>query len=336
MSCGLGAIILVFMLVKEDVEYSRQETELLQAELEQLRRRQGELDGAIAVARADAAETVQKIEAVSREIARAQDDLKTQQDAVSSHQREKEKLEKNVEGIEVPTTPDVVEVPNAGEERYLMGLEVEGRRIGILIDASSSMTDEALIDIIRRKNTSDAGKRAGPKWQRTRRVAEWLLARVPPDSYVTVAAFADKATPLGGGSWVSGSDGNGIGRLIGEVDALVPEGPTNLDAGLAAMAAQRVSHLYLVTDGLPTAGDSGYRSLNPFSSCNALWGGSSKISGECRKRLFEHTVAKAHLADTVVNVILLPVEGDPEAADLFWRWTSRARGLLISPAASWP
>ena len=48
-----------------------------------------------------------------------------------------------------------------GEEDYLLGLKVEGRRIAILIDRSASMTDERLIDIIRRKVRTDAEKRAG-------------------------------------------------------------------------------------------------------------------------------------------------------------------------------
>jgi hypothetical protein len=37
-----------------------------------------------------------------------------------------------------------------------------------------------------------------------------------------------------------------------------------------------------------------------------------------------------------VNVILLPIEGDPQASPEFWNWTASTGGLLISPAESWP
>ena len=50
------------------------------------------------------------------------------------------------------------------------------------------------------------------------------------------AAFAGTAMPLGGGGWVSGRDATGLGRIVADIDT-VPEGATNLVAGLAAVAA---------------------------------------------------------------------------------------------------
>ena len=117
---------------------------------------------------------------------------------------------------------------------------------------------------------------------------------------------------------------------------MVPSGPTNLAAGLAALAAFKPTDVYIVTDGLPTAGTGGYRSLNPFSDCSALWGGSSSISGACRVRLLRHTIGNAGLGRARVNVVLLPIEGDPQASHEFWQWTAATDGILISPAASWP
>ena len=37
----------------------------------------------------------------------------------------------------------------------IKGLEIKGKKVGILLDSSSSMTDEKLIDIIKRKTQSD-------------------------------------------------------------------------------------------------------------------------------------------------------------------------------------
>lgn len=337
MSCGLGAVILVLMLVKEDVQSAHIEADLLQDDLARLERQETELRARLADAKAANADEAGRIETASRALAESDEALKTASEAIATQRAEREALRQSVEQTEIPQqAPDVIETPRTGEENYVIGLRVEGRRIVVLVDASASMTDEKLIDIIRRKNASDAERRDGPKWQRTQRVVEWLIARAPKTSEISVIAFSDSATSLGGAGWHSANDGAAMRRIVDEMKTIVPRGPTNLQAGLKAAAAARPTSVYIVTDGLPTAGDSGYRSLNPFSGCNALWGGSSTISGPCRARLFLHTIDGTPLKGTKVNVVLLPIEGDPDAASLFWRWTSVRDGVTISPAGSWP
>ena len=41
-------------------------------------------------------------------------------------------------------------------------------------------------------------------------------------------------------------------------------------------------------------------------------------------------------ANVPVNVILLPMEGDPEAAIRFWDLAMRTRGSFLAPARDWP
>ncbi|MBO6948494.1 MAG: hypothetical protein JJ855_11010 [Rhodospirillales bacterium] len=336
MSCGLGAIILVFMLVKHNVDNSVLETELLTADLERLLAQQEELRSKIETTENQKVAIEKQIASVSSDIDKVRSTLEELKRQAAQEQSKKSELEEQIKKTEIPKTPDVVEIPKEGEQEYLIGLRVEGPKIGILVDSSSSMTDQRLIDVIRRKNGSDAHKKAGPKWQRTRDIVKWLLARVPSNSLVAVVAFNRVASPLGAGSWVSGSDTRGIDTIVTQLDQVVPNGATNLQAGLEEMKKIGASNVYLVTDGLPTLGDSSYKSLNPFAACSALWGASSTISGECRLKLFWHTVTNAKLGGSIVNTILLPIEGDPDAADQFWRWTSATKGLLISPAAGWP
>ena len=333
MSCGLGAIILVLMLVRHDVENVSVENERLTAELDRLRQTEEQISARIVGALRAKAATTGEIEALESEQARVRSDIDRARAEIATAESERDTLENTIETAEKVDNTDVVEDRQVGEENYLIGMRVEGPRIAILVDSSASMTDEVLIDIIRRKNSSDTAKVAGPKWQRTQRVARWLIARVPRDSDVRVISFADQATNLGD---ASGSDAAALGRILTGLSGLVPEGPTNLAAALDAANAFRPTNIYLVTDGLPTAGNSGYRSLNPFSGCSALWGGSTSISGECRNKLFAHTVNNAPVKDAKVNVVLLPIEGDPDAAHLYWRWTAATDGLLISPAPSWP
>ena len=37
-----------------------------------------------------------------------------------------------------------------------------------------------------------------------------------------------------------------------------------------------------------------------------------------------------------VNVILMPMEGDPMAPSAFWALTRKTRGIFLSPARDWP
>lgn len=337
MSCGLGAIILVFMLVKHNVDNSRVEDALLAADLQSLSVQEQALRAQIAATQSETAAASEAIAQASQTIDQSEQALARAQSEAARSEERKSALEESIKKVEVPKEqPDVIEARQTGEENYLIGLKVKGRRIAILVDSSASMTDEILIDIIRRKNASVAEKKAGPKWLRTRKIVTWLLARAPANSDVSVIGFKGTSVQLGGGAWVAGDNGPALERLRAELADLVPEGPTNLEAGLKAVAALRPTDLYVITDGLPTKGDSSFKSLNPFAGCSALWGGSSTISGECRVRLFRHSVGEVALPGVTVNVILLPIEGDPQASSEFWLWTSYTSGLLISPAASWP
>ncbi len=336
MSCGLGAVILVLMLIKEDVQTAHIESHLLRDDLARLQAEATDLQDRLSATAARNTAEARRIDEASRVISLTRDALAQASREVGSQQAKLQALQRSIETTEVLKQSDVLETPRVGEEHYVIGMRVKGRRIGILVDASASMTDEVLIDIIRRKNTSDAERRAGPKWQRTRRVVDWLLVRAPAASEVAVVIFSGQATHLGGRGWKPATDGAALQRVIDDLGRVVPRGPTNLQAGLETMAALGPSDIYLITDGLPTAGDSGYRSLNPFSGCSALWGSASTISGECRARLFLHTVNAASPRGITVNVILLPIEGDPGAASLYWRWTAATQGVLISPATSWP
>jgi CRISPR/Cas system-associated endoribonuclease Cas2 len=336
MSCGLGAIVLVFMLVKHNVQNSVLETDLLKNDLQRLEEKGKDLHEQITEIDSRQVTIFTRIEKVSSEIEKIRDAVSKTKSEMASQTSQKKTLQKAIETIKISKKPDVIEDIPVGEENYIIGLRVTGRKIGILVDSSSSMTDEILIDVIRRKNSSVGNKKVGPKWQRTKKIIEWLLARIPQQSDFNVITFNNNTSQLGGQGWKGAGDASAMGRVLGDLDLTVPEGSTNLHAGLEAIAALNPTDIYLITDGLPTDGSASYKSLNPFASCSSLLGGASTISGECRAKLFRHTVNSLKLPGVTVNVILLPIEGDPEASKEFWNWTSLTNGLLISPAASWP
>ena len=345
MACGLGAAVLLFLIVKHHAGTAvepeagvgaaeagtlaalRKEAETLAGRIDEAQRRRHRMKE----------RREREIRAGERRERRAEADRARLADVEREIERSRarnEALRKEVEAIDPDRADDVIEEVRGGEEDYLLGLEVEGRRIAILVDRSASMTDERLIDVIARKIRPDAEKRRGPKWRRTLRVVRWLLHRLPAESRVAVIAFNDRASALHGGGWTDGRDEAALRGLFGELDRLVPTGATNLEAGLRALGSLSpgATDIYVVTDGLPT------RSLSSpglLSGCSGKEEG--KVSGACRKALFYASLRKsAPPPGSKVHVVLLPLEGDPEAAPAYWSWTSRAGGLLMAPAGSWP
>jgi len=336
MSCGLGAIILVFMLVKLNDENSFMETDLLKKDLQRLEESRKVLLRDTLENEIKKATILKRIGEVSKAIEKTSAAITKSRSEMESQATRKLTLEEFIKTLKISKKSGVVEKKAVGEVEHIIGLRVKGKRIGILVDSSSSMTDEILVDVIRRKNTTAVNMKAGPKWQRTKKIVKWLLARAPQESDVSIITYNNIASQLAGKGWKKVSDAIALDGLLKDLDLIVPEGPTNLQAGLEVIAALNPTDLYLITDGLPTDGSDGYKSLNPFASCNSLWGGASSISGKCRLKLFRHTVSSIKLPGVTINVILLPIEGDPEASSEYWQWTSWTNGILINPAASWP
>jgi hypothetical protein len=104
---------------------------------------------------------------------------------------------------------------------------------------------------------------------------------------------------------------------------VVPTGGTSLYHALKVVADMnpRPDNVFLVTDGLPTIDrERGLR---------------YRISGEERLRIFDKAL-DALPRDIPVNVILLPIEGDPYASAAYWRLAQVSRGSFLSPAEDWP
>lgn len=334
MACGLGAAILLFLIVRHN-EGQSAEPEPVQASVAGATERLAELE-------AEAAALEPEIEELKGQVAEARERQPREEPArpagASSAQladlerkiaREKARnvqLAKEVESIDPKQSDDPVSDPNLGEENYLIGLEVEGRNIALLVDRSASMTDEKPIDVLKRKGGSDSEKKAGPKWQRTVRTARWLLNRLPEGSKAAIVVYGDKAETLGKG-WFDAKDKSAIKGMFRDLDKLVPTGATNLEAGVEAVEAlePRATNVYLVTDGMPTLGSGGGR-------CNT----GALVSSDCRYEHLRAAWSKWPRSGVKINVVLLPLRGDHLAADSYWQLTIASGGQLLSPAPNWP
>ena len=338
MSCGLGAIILILMLVKYQSELPGHQTSALQTDIAVLESQNRQSQQSVEILQTQTNDAQTTLAQLNAKLFSLVANINNAKDTRQSLQAQLAKLQTQGDtSTQAPPAP--VAVVNKGLEDYLLGLTVEGRKIVILVDSSASMTEERLIDIIRYKIASPTERLQSPKWQRTQRIVEWLVAKVPEGSDYKVIRFAEQASVVGDNRWKKGADPGDAAIVLSDFKKVVPEGGTNLHAAIALMqsSAAGFSNVYLITDGLPTQGEKGkfkvFRSF--FSGCSSITGNAQNISGQCRVKLLKDII-KSYKESAPVNVILLALEGDSDAAGIFWQWTAKSNGMLISPESSWP
>jgi uncharacterized coiled-coil protein SlyX len=338
MACGLGAVLMILIVLKfsANTPVPSDEIERLTQELASIDDQASQVKKTIDEVNDNIAQESASIDAIKQQI---NDLLVLQQaaaKAVDEQQAVVADLQESIAAAAPKQSDDLLTTPGTGEENYLLGLKVEGKRIVILLDTSASMTDENLIDILKRKVQSDKVKQLGPKWQRTKRIVMWMLARLPKDARVTVVSFNQQASILGGKAGIPASDSNALKALVSDIDTLVPSKGTNLQVALqeAKRAEPNMSTLYLITDGLPTLLSSG-SGFNSNRNCKPSDPTQKTISGDCRFSVFQHTFAR-FAPRTETNIVLLPLEGDTQAPSAYWNWANITGGLMISPASTWP
>lgn len=213
-----------------------------------------------------------------------------------------------------------------GDRRYITGLRLHGRRILILLDVSASMLHEDIVSILRLRNADDVTKRGAAKWRRAIETVHWLLTQIPPGSAYQIYTFNTKAQALlsdSTGQWISGGDLPRIARELNALQALVPGDGTSLYNAFAAIKTLSPSpdQIVLITDGLPTQGKT--------------VGTRKYVDSDARVRFFDE--AARQLPEHIpVDSILLPMQGDSEAAHRFWHLARTSDGSLLMPARDWP
>ena len=187
MFCGFGAVVLLVLILNTDTVKNRNETfadlraEVVRLEQQVLVGREtlsaardglAETEEALATADQESERIVRMVRELEVEIA----DLTEQTLAAREHINQLSSDLKDVDAekkrLGAPTPGDreggtkVHRIAGEGDRQYLTGLKVGGRRILILVDASASMLDETLVNVIRRRNMDDAQKRSASKWRR--------------------------------------------------------------------------------------------------------------------------------------------------------------------------
>jgi len=347
MFCGFGAVILLVMLIngrdlerREQVhEEVRTEVNRLERELLAVLREQGRLSASLEQARGALDASLAAAAGLRTNVQRAREG-RAALDAETLARRESvERLKTDLKTLDADTRRLGAQAETAresgsrvraflgdGDRQYLTGLKMGGRRVLILVDASASMLDETIVNVIRRRNMDDASKRQAPKWRRAIATVEWMLSQLPAQAQVQMQTFGTRARALpdaAAARWVASSDAAALDDMVAALRKVVPAGGTSLHAAFSAIRAVQPApdNVMLITDGLPTQG----------ASPPVL----ATVSSRERLQHFESAVQRLRPA-MPVNTILFPMEGDPLAAAAFWQLAGFTRGSFISPARDWP
>ncbi|MGM0526712.1 MAG: VWA domain-containing protein [Pseudomonadota bacterium] len=334
MACGLGAVILIFILVDfkaftpdpaEEKEKLEQELAAAADEKQKLAKSLDEVNQKIAMESSRQDDAQQAQQDAEQDQSKMLQDVSTQLAVVADLEEQMAALSRQKE------QSANIQMQGQGEQNYITGIKVQGEQIGLLIDKSASMMGTNLVDVLGKLALPDSQKVTTDKWLRTKRVARWLMARLPEMSKVSVVAYSDKAVRLGIRDISTAKVSGSINAIVSDLGGIVPDGGTNLQVGIEALfkANPDVTNVYIVTDGLPTLGDG-----LPLT-CRNFISSKNSISSECRQKLFVETVKRAPQRVTY-NVILLPIEGDPYASSMYWEWSSLTGGTFLAPAQEWP
>jgi hypothetical protein len=347
MTCGFGAVVLFFMIINANMaerkdfvlkdlasEADRIELRVLTGtkNLIQLKNQMAELLQEKAVTDGLSREVIAAITESQIELATMSDDTIAQKESIEQLKADLKSLEEETKRLSAASIT-AEEAGNRirtfvgdGNRQYLTGLRMGGKRVLILVDASSSMLDRTIVNVIRRRNMADEQKVMSPKWRQTVATVDWLTTQLAPGTQFQIAAFNTEAWSLVEGTdnqWLTVADGSQLNDAVQALRELAPSGGTSLVPAIDVInnLSPKPDNVYFLVDGLPTQG--------------AVLPTKRTVTGVERRRHFNRAVRRIPV-NVPINVIMYPMEGDPLAAPSYWELALRTGGSFMSPSDDWP
>ncbi|MFQ5983012.1 MAG: VWA domain-containing protein [Woeseiaceae bacterium] len=347
MSCGLGAVVLFFMIINAQVkettdadnselmaQTTRLEYEVLDGRknLVLARNTMEKLEDEKVRAEGQIAQIIALLEQLKAELSKYDKDtmakierIEKLQSDIEVLEKEKERLlalaeEQDAEGTKVRAFRGI------GDRQYLTGLKVGGDRVLILVDNSASMLDSKLVNIIRRRNMADRDKLRAVKWRQAVASVDWLTTQISPEAKFQIYVFNTEARPIVKGSdgvWLNVDDGNQIEEAIRALRRAPPQNGTNMHAAYRVIRqlTPKPDNVILITDSLPTMREAT----------------TSRRTISARDRFALHSQAVREIPSGVpVNTLLFPMEGDYDAAVAYWALAHTTGGSFVSVSRDWP
>jgi hypothetical protein len=341
MSCGFGAVVLLFMISKHAV------TQPMETPTYDYGAEVSALQNELSATNASTAELREKVAARAGELERANRAAQAARDALAEEQgkhappagggaRDIDALKAAVQKLEsdkrmllsqpFDKSRYVRSIVGEGNREYLTGVQLGGRRILILLDTSTSMLDEEPSKSMRTHLMDADVQRHAPKWRQALATVDWIAAHFPEQSSFQIVGFDTQlhfALPGTEGQWLPVKDSARLDAAVEAIKQRLPGGGNSLARAFGAIEQMNPppDNVYLITDGLPTQGlEAPTRSI---------------VTGPERLRLFE-AVARHVSPNIPINTILLPLKGDPLAASAFWQLARITQGAFLTPSDDWP
>ncbi len=347
MSCGFGAVILFFMIINAQVVHEAEtppeklQAETTRLEFEILEHRKNlvlakntieELNDEKVTADQQIAQIIRLIEKLKAELEKYDLETLARIQRVEKLQSDIERLEeekKRLLALEAEREQEGTRVRSFigdGDRQYLTGLKVGGERILVLVDSSASMLDRKIVNILRRRNMSDAAKIRSLKWRQAVASVDWLSAQFPPESQFQIYTFNKEPHPVLAGTdgmWLDVGEGDQLDEAIRILRRTVPQEGTNMKGAYEVIQRMnpRPDNVILLVDGLPTMdGPDAARGM---------------VTGQ--ERLRYHYAAIDRVPSGVpVNILLYPMEGDYFASIAYWLLAYQTGGAFMSISKDWP
>ena len=345
MFCGFGAVILIFLILDHASTVSPEESnpalaaeiDLLEEEVEEgqiglveIRNILSDVSLEVVTAEGLARQIMEQIDSFLQELAALENNSMATEEDIAKLRSDVEALEEELLRLQASAFEQegnsVRQFLGDGNRQYLSGLFLGGQRILILLDSSASMLDSTIVNIIRTRNMDDDRKRSSLKWQRVVNTVDWVSTQLPITSQYQIWSFNRSYAsiiPETEGIWLEAADREQLNVAIENVKNLVPQNGTNMTQIFRAVAnmSPPPDNIFLITDGLPTLGDRN--------------NSDSLVTPSERLELFEEAVEELS-PGTPINVILMPLEGDPSAAAAYWQLAQYTKGSFLTPSQDWP
>ena len=345
MSCGFGAVILIFIVIQHGSEATSQESNLeLLAEVKRieveildeteklvmLKNTVDERDDVIATTEETIRVIILEIRELEQRIIALLDDGASNEESIEDLKAALQELEQEAaslqNSVEEQTGSDSRSFQGDGDRQYLSGVHLGGEHVLILVDTSASMLDNTIVNVIRRRNMSREKKLESPKWQRALKTVEWVVANIPRSANVQLFGFNETAWPVvagSEGSWIRAEDRADVEAALTQLRQIEPKGGTSLHQPFAMARAlvPTPDSIFLIVDSLPTMG------VQPSDARIISSGDRARLFGDALNGLPQNVP---------VTVILFPMEGDPLAAPSYWRLAQITGGAFLSPPEDWP
>ncbi|MBM4220926.1 MAG: VWA domain-containing protein, partial [Gammaproteobacteria bacterium] len=270
MACGLGATILFLMIISAQV---RLKAERASAEL---LAEAGSLEQAVQEARSNLArlqsspvpspeQAAAQIERLRQQIADMRAKVAAQSGDSVALKESPEQLRADIQRLEEGLSrisasqqksgsgARVRSFTGDGNRQYLTGMQMGGKRVVILVDASASMLAATYVNVVRYRVMPDERKRKAPKWRKVVAAVDWLTTQIEPGARFQVYVFNEQArsvVPGSDGTWLEAA---ALEQAVKELRKVVPDKGTSLANAFSALQALNPApdNIYLLTDGLP-------------------------------------------------------------------------------------